>query len=89
MHTETVTTNIQVRSVDDALARAARERAAASHRSLSGYIKDLIERDLAESRARDALQAVLDEIEADEPWGVEEADVLAAVRDGRRDMGIE
>ncbi|MDF8264371.1 FitA-like ribbon-helix-helix domain-containing protein [Luteipulveratus flavus] len=80
-------TNIQVRSVDDDLAEAAKRRAAETHRSLSAYVRDLIERDVAQHGARARMQGVLDEIRADvvRPQATR-AQVLEALEQARREM---
>ena len=59
-------TTIQVRSVDERMARAAKERASATHRSLSTYIKDLISADLerASSAERQRVNEILAAVEA-------------------------
>lgn len=83
-------TNIQVRAVEDELAAAAKRRADETHRSLSAYVRDLIAADVEQASADRAMQALLDEIAERPPWPrVDPAEVLAAVRQARADMGIE
>lgn len=82
-----MTTNIQVRAVDERLARAAKERASATHRSLSSYIRDLIERDLAESDSREGMRRLLAEIaDGPRPRVTREASA-AALAQARREIG--
>lgn len=82
-----MTTNIQVRGVDESLAAAAKARAHATHRSLSSYVRDLIERDLAESDARLAMRRLLREIADDRGPRVSRDATAAALADVRREMG--
>ncbi len=79
-------TTIQVRSVDEGLARAAKQRAIATHRSLSTYIKDLICADLERAGSADRMAALLAEIHEDSPK-VSRAETASALRDVRREMG--
>ena len=79
-------TTIQVRSVDEGLARAAKERASATHRSLSTYIKDLISADLEAAGSAERMSALLTEIRRDNPR-VSREETAAALRDVRREMG--
>lgn len=80
-------TNIQVRAVDEGLARAAKAKAEATHRSLSAYIRDLIERDLAESEERRAMRELLAEIAADPTPPVPREVTAEALAQVRREMG--
>ena len=79
-------TTIQVRSVDEGLARAAKERASATHRSLSTYIKDLISADLEAASSAERMSALLAEIRQDNPR-VSREDTATALHDVRREMG--
>lgn len=81
-----MTTNIQVRAVDDGLARAAKARADATHRSLSAYIRDLIERDLAEADSRTTMQRLLQEIADDARPRASRAATAEALAEVRRGM---
>ncbi|MGH8827806.1 MAG: FitA-like ribbon-helix-helix domain-containing protein [Jiangellaceae bacterium] len=82
-----MTTNIQVRGVDEKLALAARARADATHRSLSAYVRELIERDLAGSDSRLAMRRLLREIADDPRPRVARDATPAALADVRREMG--
>lgn len=79
-------TTIQVRSVDERMARAAKERASATHRSLSTYIKDLISADLERASSAERMAALLGEIHRDGPI-VDRGETAAALREVRREMG--
>lgn len=82
-----MTTNIQVRAVDDELAAAAKRRAAETQQSLSSYVRELIARDVEQHGSRAALRAVLDEIRDDqERPPVTRAQVLEALEQARREM---
>jgi plasmid stability protein len=85
-----MTTNIQVRAVADDLAAKAKQRASQTHRSVSAYIRDLIAEDVARSETLSQNRAVLDEIanDPDRPR-VSHDDVLWAIAQARREMGIE
>lgn len=80
--------DIQIRSVDKEMAQAAKERAAATHRTLSDYVKDLIESDLEAQRTRTRMQALLAEIEAADHKPVDLADTAAALATARDELGI-
>ncbi len=80
-------TNIQVRAVDDDLAEAAKRRAAETRQSLSSYVRELIERDVAQHDSRAALRAVLDEIRDDTTIPrVSDDDVSVALEQARREL---
>lgn len=80
-------TNIQVRAVDERLAQAAKERAKYTHRSLSAYIRDLIERDLADDASRRGMRDLLSEIATDpERPQVPRVDTASALADVRHEM---
>lgn len=81
-------TTIQIRSVDEALARAAKEEAARRGMTLSDYLKDLIAADLDEEARLAGQRRVLDEIASQEPVAdLTPAATLKALRDVRREMG--
>lgn len=81
-------TNIHVRAVDDRLAEAAKARAAATHRSLSSYVRDLIEQDIARHESRRAMAALLDEIAADaQRPQVSRSETAAALAAAKREIG--
>ncbi|WP_109474322.1 hypothetical protein [Ornithinimicrobium cavernae] len=80
-------TNLQIRSVDEEMAAAAKAEAARRRMSLSDYLKELIARDLAEhvaSRHRAALYA---EIAETSPRNVRREDTAGALAEVRREMG--
>lgn len=80
--------DIQIRSVDKEMAQAAKERATATHRTLSDYVKDLIKSDLESQRTRTRMQALLAEIDAAEHKPVDRADTAAALATARGELGI-
>lgn len=81
-------TTIQIRSVDKALARAAKEEAARRGMTLSDYLKGLIAADLDEEARLAGQRRVLDEIASQEPVAdLRPAATLEALRDVRREMG--
>lgn len=81
-------TNIHVRAVEDWLAEAAKARAAASNRSLSAYVRDLIVHDVDRYAARQAMNALLYEIAADtERPRVHRGSTAAALAEAKRDIG--
>lgn len=82
-----MTTEIQVRAVDEELAAAAKARAKATHRSVSAYIRDLIREDLARAAAQRQNRAVLDELatDHDRPRLTREQ-VDAALAEARHDL---
>lgn len=81
--------DIHVRVVDDRLAEAAKVRAKATHRSLSAYVRDLIERDLAQDKACRAMGDLLAEIAGDrERPHVPRTDTAATLADVHREPGI-
>jgi plasmid stability protein len=85
-----MTTNIQVRAVDDDLAAKAKQRATQTHRSVSAYVRDLIAEDVARSESQNAMASLLEEIsnDPDRPR-VSHDDVLWAIGQARREMGVE
>jgi hypothetical protein len=83
-----MTTSIQVRGVVERLAAAAKARADATHRSLSAYIRDLIERDLAESDSRLAMRRLLPEIADDPRPRVSRETTAAALAQVRGEVGV-
>lgn len=81
--------DIQIRSVDEGLARQAKARAAQTHRSLSDYLKSLIEADLEAAGRADDMRRVLAEIEDDREQLASRAETSAALAEVRREMGTE
>ncbi|MDQ3359514.1 MAG: hypothetical protein M3520_11965 [Actinomycetota bacterium] len=79
--------DIQIRSVDEQLARDAKARAAETHRTLSDYVKALIEQDLRAARSRERMQRLLQEIDAGPHARVDRRQTAAALSDIRREMG--
>lgn len=83
-----VATTLQIRSIDPALADAARAEAARRHLTLSDYLKDLIAKDLQGRSAADRRRALYAELkDAPRPARLTSADVLAALDEVRREMG--
>ena len=78
-------TNIQVRAVDEQLAAAAKQRAERKGKSLSAYVRELIEHDLAADDRRRRMALLLAEIERDPDRPTiprdQTAAALAAVRE--------
>lgn len=82
--------DLQIRSVDEGLARQAKARAAQTHRSLSDYLKSLIEADLAAAGRADDMRRVLAEIADDkEQQLASRAETAAALAQVRREMGTQ
>lgn len=81
--------DIQICSVDEGLARQAKARAAQTHRSLSDYLKSLIEADLAAAGRTDDMRRLLAEIEDDQEQPVSRAETSAALAQVRREMGTQ
>lgn len=85
-----MSTNIQIRSVDEDLAAAAKERARATNRTLSDYVKDLIARDVDAHDDATHWQQLLSEIAADpDRPAVDRRETTAALRQVRRELGIQ
>lgn len=80
-------TNIQVRAVDEALADAAKRRAKQAHLSLSGYVRGLIERDIAEANSRGTMRGILDEIAYAARPRASRMATAAALAEVRRELG--
>lgn len=82
-------TTIQIRSVDERLAEAAKQRAASQRQSLSDYLKGLIVQDLHVQDARAHRRALYEEItnDPDRPRVSREA-TAAALRQARGEMGM-
>lgn len=78
-------TNIHVRAVDDDLAAAAKRRAAATHRSLSSYVRDLIAEDVNRHDSRARMRELLEEIANDNP-GLDRETTAAALAEARREF---
>ncbi len=81
--------DLQIRSVDEALAQAAKAKAAADHLTLSDYVKHLIQRDLDAASRLATMRSLLAEIGEDAPTHVSRLDTAAALTEARRDMGTE
>ncbi len=81
--------DIQIRSVDEGLARQAKARAAQTHRSLSDYLKSLIEADLEAAGRADDMRRVLAEIADDREQLASRAETAAALAQVRREMGTQ
>lgn len=79
--------DIQIRSVDEHLAREAKARAAQTHRTLSDYIKNLIQRDLEAAAQTQQMRALLAEIQADQQSLVPRSSTASALAEVRREMG--
>ena len=79
--------DLQIRSVDEALAREAKARAARSHLTLSDYVKNLIQQDLQSAAAIQEMRALLAEIQEDEQTLVPKSATASALADVRREMG--
>lgn len=79
--------DIQVRSVDEQMARRAKARAAETRRSLSDYVKDLIPRDLETTQRGEQMRCLLQEIGEDQQAPVDRAQTSSALADVRREMG--
>lgn len=82
-----MTTTVHVSSVDERLVEAVKARAAATHRTLSAYIVDLIEHDLTADQARLRMRRLLSEIQADPRPLLDRRATSAALHEVRRDMG--
>lgn len=83
-----MTTNIQIRSVDDDLAAAAKAEAARRRLSLSDYLKDLIVKDLEAGAALDRRQALYAEIARTAPTHVTRDETARALEQARRDLEL-
>lgn len=81
--------DIQIRSVDEGLARQAKARAAQTHHSLSDYLKSLIEADLAAAGRAHDMRRLLAEIEDDKEQPISRAETSAALAQVRREMGTQ
>lgn len=79
--------DIQIRSVDERLAREAKARAAATHRTLSDYVKSLIEQDLRAASSVAQMELLLREIDSDPAAPADRNRTAAALADVRREMG--
>lgn len=83
-----MSTTLQIRSIDPALADAARAEAARRHLTLSDYLKELISQDLAGRSAADRRRQLYAEITgAPRPVRLTSGDVLAALDEVRGEMG--
>lgn len=83
-----MSTNLQIRSVDNEFATAAKAEAARRRMSLSDYLKELIRQDLARSSAEQRRCDLYDEIARTAPTGVDRAATAAALAQARREMGL-
>lgn len=79
--------DLQIRSVDEALARDAKARAAQTHRTLSDYVKNLIQRDLQTATQIQEMRALIAEIQEDKQTLVSRASTASALAEVRREMG--
>ncbi|OLT44634.1 hypothetical protein BJF86_11815 [Serinicoccus sp. CNJ-927] len=84
----TVSTNLKISSVDNALAAAAKAEAARRHLSLSDYLKELVEKDLREKDITARRERLFAEIRANPPLGIHSEDTLAARDEARRDCQL-
>lgn len=86
---ESMSTNIQIRSVDDGLAAAAKAEAARRRLSLSDYLKELISRDLSVQDGVERRARLYAEIAANPPLPeVTADDTAAALAQARAEMGL-
>lgn len=83
-----MSTTLQIRSVDNELAAAAKAEAARRRMSLSDYLKELIRQDLARSSAEQRRRELYDEITRTAPTGVGRAATATALAQARREMGL-
>lgn len=83
-----MSTTLQIRSVDNEFAAAAKAEAARRQMSLSDYLKELIREDLARSSAEQRRSELYDEIARTAPTGVSRAATAAALAQAREDMGL-
>ena len=79
--------DLQIRSVDEALARDAKARAAQTHVTLSDYVKNLIRKDLESAARIQEMRALIDEIQEDEQILVSRSSTASALAEVRREMG--
>lgn len=83
-----MSTTLQIRSVDNEFAAAAKAEAARRRMSLSDYLKELIREDLARNSAEQRRAELYDEIARTAPTGVDRAATTAALAQTREDMGL-
>lgn len=83
-----MSTNIQIRSVDDDLAAAAKAEAARRRMSLSDYLKELIAQDLAARSATSHRAALYAEVARAAPPDVRHEDTAAALQQARRELNL-
>lgn len=83
-----MSTNIQIRSVDDELAAAAKAEATRRRMSLSDYLKELIEQDLGARSAARHRADLYAQVSLSVPATVRRADTAAAVKRARRELGL-
>ncbi len=83
-----MSTNLQIRSVDDEFAAAAKAEAARRRMSLSDYLKELIHQDLTRSSAEKRRRELYDEVARTAPTGVSREETAAALAEARREMGL-
>lgn len=83
-----MSTNLQIRSVDDGLAAAAKAEAARRRMSLSDYLKELIASDLAQQSSARRRRMLYAEIARTAPQGVQREDTSAALAQARQEMEI-
>lgn len=83
-----MSTNLQIRSVDDELAAAVKAEAARRRMSLSDYLKELIAKDLAGHSAARRRERLYAQIAQTAPGHLSHEDTAEALAAVRRDMGI-
>lgn len=84
-----MSTNLQIRSVDETLAAAAKAEAARRHLSLSDYLKQLIQDDLDAQSAAARRAQLYAEIATNPPLSAVTAeDTSAALQQARQEMGL-
>lgn len=88
VYTRWVTTNLQIRSVDDAMAAAAKAEAARRRMSLSDYLKELISQDLGARSAERRRADLYADIARAAPRHVRQEDTAAALEQARRELSL-
>lgn len=78
-------TTLQIRSIDESLAAAAKAEAARRRMSVSDYLKDLITRDLDARSSAERRRAVYDALRAHPDRPRIDRETLLAARDAARD----
>lgn len=88
LYTGGVATNIQIRSVDETLAAAAKAEAARRRMSLSDYMKELLIRDLDAVSAARRRADLYAEITRTAPRDVSREETRAALEQARQEMSL-